>query len=289
MLRKYWLLLPVLLLFSISPVLAYNSPGQPTGFVNDFADVLTSEQEANLEAKLSNLATSEGSEMAVVTVKDLGGDTVENYAVSLFAEWGIGKKEKDNGLLLLVAIDDREMRIEVGYGLEGTITDAQAYWIIRDVLTPAFKNEDYYSGINGAVDKVTEAITGSTVLPSVEEEQTSPFNNGSDLFGFIAFVVISLAGVLASSKSIWLGGVLGAIAGAGAGLMLGTMQTAISAGIILGIIGLIIDYFLSKGGGAGGGGGGSVFRGGGGFGGGGGGFGRFGGGSSGGGGASGRW
>ncbi len=290
--KKHWLLLPVLFLLYCSPVLAYNSPGAPMGFVNDFAEVLSTEQENTIETKLNSLATIEGSEVVVVTVKNLGSDTVENYAVKLFAEWGIGKKDKDNGLLLLVAIEDREMRIEVGYGLEGTITDAQAYWIIRDVITPAFKNEDYFAGIVGAVDKVTEAITGTTILPTVEEESTSFDSNAiSSIATPLFYVFIFLLVFLASTKSFWLGGVLGGVIGIGIGLVFGTTKMAIISGLILGIVGLIFDYFLSKGGGSGGSGSGgrrgmfggsSGFEGGGGFGG-------FGGGSSGGGGASGRW
>ena len=293
MTRHYWLFLPVLLLLCFSPVLAYIAPGQPSGFVNDYAEVLTPEQESILESKLSHLATTDGTEMSVVTVLNLGGDTVENYAVSLFAEWGIGKKDKDNGLLLLVAIEDREMRIEVGYGLEGTITDAQAYWIIRDVITPAFKNEDYYGGIVGAVDKVTEAITGTTVLSSLESEPL-PINNNkaSSLLSFLFVIVFALAAFLGGSKSFWLGGAIGAIIGVIIGFMLGTLKTAVLAGLILGVVGLIIDFLLSKGrgsGGSGSGGKGGMFGGSSGFGGGGGGFGGFGGGGSGGGGSSGRW
>lgn len=278
---KYWLFLPVLLLLSFSPVQAYTSPGQPTGFVNDYAEVLTPEQEEILEAKLNSLSTSDGSELAVVTIKDLGGDTVENYAASLFAEWGIGKKDRDNGLLLLVAIDNREMRIEVGYGLEGTITDAQAYWIIRDVITPAFRNEDYYSGINGAVDKVTEAITGSTVLPRAEDNSTENSELSDVMAGSVLSAVFLIGLFLGRTKSVWLGGLIGLILGFSLGTYYFSISAGLGIGLFLGIVGLIIDMIFSSRGGGGFGGGS--------FGGGGGGFGGFGGGRSGGGGSSGRW
>jgi uncharacterized protein len=284
--RTNWLFLPVLLLLTLSPVLAYISPGQPTGFVNDYADILTPEQEATLEAKLQTLAASEGSEIAVVTIASLEEDTIENFAVSLFAEWGIGKVETDNGLLLLVAVEEREMRIEVGYGLESTITDAQSYWVIRDVLTPAFKNGDYYTGISGAVDTMTEAITGQIVLPNAEKP--SPIMNEDTIGSFINylfFIVIALAAFLGRTKSIWLGGVIGALTGIVGGLLLGTIQTAVLGGLFLGALGLLLDFIFSRGGGPSSGMGGGMFRGGGSSGG----FGGFGGGSSGGGGASGRW
>jgi len=292
-----WLLLPVLFLFTLAPVMAYTSPGQPGGFVNDYADILTPEQEATLESRLEALATSDGSEIAIVTVANLGDDTVENYAVSLFAEWGIGKKEKDNGVLLLVAVEEREMRIEVGYGLEGTITDAQSYWIIRDVLTPAFKNGEYYSGISGAIDKVSEAITGTTVLPSAEAHDTS---NGEDneanllitLLPLLSMAFLGFLGFLTNTKSYWFGGVAGAVVGILLGSLLSTFKVGLITGAVLGGIGLLIDYLLSRGSGGGPSSGGSagMFSGGG-FSGG---FssgrsGGFGGGRSGGGGASGRW
>ncbi len=286
--RKSWILLPVLFLLGFSPVLAYISPGQPTGYVNDYADILTEEQEVTLETRLNTLAATEGSEMTVVTVKDLGDETVENYAVQLFAQWGIGKKDKDNGLLLLIAMEERSMRIEVGYGLEGTITDAQAYWIIRDVITPAFKSEDYFSGISGAIDKVTEAITGSAILPSAEENLTDQGEVDFDISPFIGMIIVALAVFLGSTKSFWLGGVIGLLFGSIAGLIFGTTQTAIAAGLIFGILGLIFDLIVSRRGGGPGGSGrsGGMFSSGGRSSGG---FGGFGGGRSGGGGASGRW
>ncbi len=283
---KNWLLIPVLFLLQVSPAQAYTSPGTPTGFVSDFADILTAEQEANLNSRLTTLASGEGSEMAVVTVPNLGGDTVENYAVSLFADWKIGKEGKDNGLLLLVAVEDRELRIEVGYGLEGTITDAQSYWIINDVITPAFKAGDYYSGISGAVDKVTEAITGGVILPSSEPVPATP-NEGIDVSHVVGIFLIILAAYLGRTKSFWLGGLVGFAIGIALGMMFGSPVSALITGIILGGLGLLFDFIVSNigGGGGGSGMGGGMFRGGGG----GGGFGGLGGGRSGGGGSSGRW
>lgn len=293
---KNWVIVATLFLFSFSSAQAYISPGSPTGFVNDYADILTAEQEANLESRLGALAAGEGSEMAIVSIPNLGADTVENYAVSLFAEWGIGKKATDNGLLLLVAVEEREMRIEVGYGLEGTITDAQAYWIIRDVITPVFKNGDYYTGISGAVDKVSEAITGSIVLPSATEQDTSNSREtepGSlmNLLGVVPFLLFGFLGFLASTKSYWFGGVAGAVIGVFFGFILGgTPKTTLVVVSFFALLGLVFDYLLSRHGGSGSGRGGTGGFGTGGFGSGGSGSsGGFGGGSSGGGGASGRW
>jgi uncharacterized protein len=293
--RLSWLLLPVLLL-TVSPVLAYVSPGQPTGYVNDYADILTPEQEATLEAKLQTLEASNGSEIAVVTIASLEGDTIENFAVSLFAEWGIGKKETDNGLLLLVAIEEREIRIEVGYGLEGTITDAQSYWIIRDILTPAFKNGDYYTGISSAVDIITGAITRTTSIPTTEKQTTLIDEYMSRITPEFLLGVITFFGIiLGITRSYWLGGLIGTIFGGIVGTLSNdSLTTTILFAVVSGLTGLLFDYLVSQregpgGGSSSGGMGGRIFTSSGGSGRSSGGFGGFGGGSSGGGGASGRW
>ncbi|MDO9230925.1 MAG: TPM domain-containing protein [bacterium] len=154
----------LLFIFFAFPVKAYYNPGTPTGFVNDYAGILSAEQKQTLESKLSQFEKNSSNEISVVTVPSLKDDTVENFAVELFKDWGIGKKDKDNGVLVLVALSDKKMRIEVGYGLEGTLTDAQASWIISDIMRPAFQKSDYYSGINGAVDKIVASINGENII-----------------------------------------------------------------------------------------------------------------------------
>lgn len=284
-------------------ILAYQSPGSPRGAVNDFAGMLTPSEVEGLSAKLSDFEKQTGNAIVIATVNDLGGDTAENFAVQLFKEWGIGQKDKDNGVLILVSKEDRAMKIEVGYGLEGALTDAQSFWIIRDVMTPAFQNGDYSGGLNGAVDKIIAATQGE-VIPSADmtsEGQTGGFLYVlSKFFWFFIFVLIWLGSVLARSKSWWAGGVIGAVIGIIIGFAYGFLYNGLIAIVGLGVLGLAFDYLVSKahenhkkggnvppwwlgGGGMGGWGGGHS----GGFGGGG--FGGFGGGSSGGGGASGRW
>lgn len=295
MFRKF-LILSGAVLFSVPLVIsAYENPGAPKGAVNDFAGMLTSGQTEGLEMKLSNFQKQTGNAVVVATINNLGGDSIENFAVRLFQDWGIGEKGKDNGILILVSKEDREMRVEVGYGLEGVLTDAQSFWLIRDVLTPAFKNGDYAGGLNGAVDKIIGAISGTETVPS---ESPADSNGGFnvDWFFFIFLVPIWLASILGRSKSWWAGGVIGGVVGVIIGIIFGFLYSGIIAIGGLAILGLIFDYFVSKSYGkykSGGGvppwwlGGGHGGRGS--FGGGGGGFGGFGGGMSGGGGASGKW
>ncbi len=273
---------------------AYVSPGAPTGFVSDFAGLLTPPDAAALESSLAVFARETRHEIAVVTVQTLGGDTIENYAEELFAEWGIGTKNADNGVLLLIVIADRAVRIEVGYGLEGALTDAQSSWIIQNDIIPAFRGERYAEGIRAGVDRIMAATRGE-VVPSAEESRGAPSIPNLD-YGWLIFIVpMWLASILARSKSWWAGGVLGGIAGVVIGLVKGFLYWGVGAVALLIPLGLLFDFLVSRAytqgkatghmpwwiGGRGPGGSGSGFGGGG--------FGGFGGGHSGGGGASGRW
>lgn len=278
-----------LLIFAL-PVLAYYNPGDPSGFVNDYTGTLSDQQKGELETKLSQFEAETSNEIAVVIINNLDGDVIENFAVDLFADWGIGKGGKDNGVLILVAKDDREMRIEVGYGMEGSLTDAQSWQIINNIMTSAFKNGEYYQGIDGAVDGIIAATKGEFVAEPVEE--SSAGNNWEVIFYFVIFGFMWLASLLGKSKSWWAGGVIGGIAGIIIGIIKGFLYFGFISMAILIPFGLLFDFIVSKNyqkaraGGhypwwiGGGRGGGSGFGGG---------FGGFGGGMSGGGGASGRW
>lgn len=275
---------------------AYVNPGQPTGFVNDFAGMISSADKQIIEEKLSNFQKQTGNEISVVTIQNLGGDTIENFAVNLFKDWGIGKTREDNGALLLVSRDDREMRIEVGYGLEPVLTDASSFLIIRDIITPSFKSGNYAKGISDGVDKMISVIGGERISESTISKIFGGNFNFGDYFFLILFIPVWLASILARSKSWWAGGVIGGILGVAVSIFFGFIYFGLISIAVLIPVGLLFDYFVSKkfadsknsgtkppwwigGGGFGGGGHGGF----------GGGFGGFGGGMSGGGGASGRW
>lgn len=285
-------LIVALALLAPGILFAYTKPGNSTGYVTDYASLLTADQKGQLELKLTNFEKQTGNEIAVVTISSLGGDTIEHYAVKLFEDWQIGKKDKDNGLLLLIAKDDRQMRIEVGYGLEPTVTDIEASHLIQNVLAPAFRQEKYYDGINEAIDLLIAKIGGEN---STAFEETG---DGSDVIGWVAvigFALLFLTRLFAQSRSWWLGGVIGAAAGLAMTFLFGFFAVGLIGFIVLIPLGLFIDFIFSRIGPGGGPGGlpglgrwgnsswtsGSSSSGGG--------FGGFGGGSSGGGGASGGW
>ena len=147
--------------------------------------------------------------------------------------------------MILVSKEDRKMRIEVGYGLEGYLTDAQSFWLIRDVLTPAFKNGDYADGLNGAADRIIGAISGTEEIP-----EASPSNSGRssnfDWFFVIFFVPVWLASILGRSKSWWAGGILGGVVGVIIGFIKGFLYFGIVSIALLIPIGLLFDYIVSK-------------------------------------------
>ena len=227
---------------------------RPTGYVSDFAGVLSSEQKTSLENKLSLFNASTTNEIAVVTVKSLDGDYIERYAVELFSAWGIGTKKNNNGVLLLVAVDDHKMRIEVGYGLEGALTDAISSQIIRNDLTPAFKQNDFYGGINLAVDNIIKVTQGEYV--GVETASQSVSFNSEQALTFLMFLLVIgvnvltfIVSIFARSKSWWAGGVFGGVAGGiltffgifGITFIVGSILT-----VVLVLLGFLFDYIVSS-------------------------------------------
>jgi uncharacterized protein len=137
--------------------LAQNLPAL-SGRVVDQAELLPADQEAQITAKLEALERDTTRQLVVVTVPDLQGYAVEDFAFALGEQWKIGEKEADNGAILLVAPTERRVRIEVGDGVEGILPDAMAWFIIRDRITPSFKLNDYPGGIEAGVDGIIEQL-----------------------------------------------------------------------------------------------------------------------------------
>ena len=230
-------------------------PNPPT-LVTDVAGVLSPEQKQALENKLVAIDDSSSNQIAVVIIPSLDGYPKEEYATKLFRDWGIGNKKTNNGVLLLIAINDRQIRIEVGYGLEGAIPDITALNIIDNDIKPAFKAGNYYEGIDQATDNIAKAAVGEYKVAKAKKSKNK--NNGTVFVLVLIMILLFLKG-----------------GRGGGGSNIGRSGFSdVATGMLLGS--------LLGGGGRHGGGGWSD-------GGGGGGFGGFGGGSSGGGGAGGSW
>ena len=144
---------------------------EPTGRVTDAAGILDAPTRERAAQRIADAERdSGGAEIAVVTVPSLDGASIENYAASLFASWGIGKEGVDNGVLLLVAPNDRQVRIEVGYGLEPILPDGLAGDIIRHQATPAFRNGDYATGVIDALDRIASIVVARHVVTDDERK-----------------------------------------------------------------------------------------------------------------------
>jgi uncharacterized protein len=225
----------------------------PVRLVNDFTNTLTVDERQLLEKKLVTFDDSTSNQIAVVILASLDGADIASYAVELGRAWGVGGKEKNNGVLLLISINDRKINISTGYGLEGAIPDLMAAHIIRDIIKPNFKKGAYYRGINEGTDVMMKAAKGEYQIPRKKGGRVSAWKIGLIFFLTIIFLIIFSrnnrggGGGMISRKG-YRGGYMG-------------------------------PMFFPMGGGFGGSGGGSS----------GGGFGGFGGGSFGGGGASGGW
>jgi uncharacterized protein len=263
--------------------------------VTDLTGTLTAEQQTALEQKLAAFEARKGSQVVVLIVPTTSPEALEAYSIRVFTQARLGRKKVDDGAMLLVAKDDHALRIEVGYGLEGALTDATAKRIIAETITPMFQQGDFYGGINAGIDQMIRVIDGEP-LPAPDhrwQEGRSPGGHG--LFPMLFFAVFIGSIVLQSI----LGRTLGSLAtAAGAGVIVWLAGYAVLLAALAGV-GAFVFSLLSglpsgrgwssypRSGGWGGGGFGGGF-GGGGFGGGGGGF-SGGGGGGGGGGASGRW
>jgi uncharacterized protein len=264
------------------------------GRVTDLTGTLKPEQIASLEQLLQSFEARKGSQITLLMVPTTAPETIEQYALRVAEQWKVGRKNVDDGVVLVVAKNDRTVRIEVGYGLEGVLNDATANRIIREVIVPRFREGDFYGGLSAALDRMIRVIDGEPLPPP---SRVAPQAQGGALEGLPVLLVLAV--VAGAMLRRMLGRFLGSIATGGAvgviaWLFVGTLVVALLAGVVAFFFTLIAGT-----GGSGGryhGGFPGRYRGGWGSGGWGGGFGGSsgggfsgGGGSFGGGGASGRW
>src|SRR5471032_331151 len=175
--------------------LAANFPAL-TGRVVDQANIIPASARADLETKLSDLESKSGIQLVVATVTSLEGQEIEPYANELFRTWKLGEKTKNNGVLLLIAPNEKRVRIEVGYGLEGTLTDALSKVIIANAITPRFKTGDFAGGITRGVDDIITVLTTDSSewekRPSLRVDSEPASAPAPWLVMVIIFVVIGL-------------------------------------------------------------------------------------------------
>lgn len=265
----------------------------PVARVTDQTGTLTSEQRAGLEQRLAAFEQDKGSQVAVLIVATTEPETIEQYSIRVAEAWQLGRKDVDDGVLLLVAKDDRKLRIEVGYGLEGALPDAIAKRIIEEIITPRFRGGDFPGGIEAGVERILGVIQGEPLPPPERRREWGERDLDLLLWAGLGLLVLSTLagqGVGEFPSALGAGGAYAGIAW----WVLGTLVAGVLAGFFLFVVSLVLQVgkHMDGGGGwasSGGSGGGGGFGGGGFSGGGGGGGFSGGGGGFGGGGASGGW
>ena len=253
-----------------------------TGRVVDQTGTLSPAQQATLDQTLAAFETRKGTQIAVLIVPTTAPEAIEQFSIRVADKWKLGRKKVDDGAILIVAKDDRTMRIEVGYGLEGVLTDLTSKRIIDETVLPRFKGQDFYGGISAGVDQIIRVVDGEPLPAPSRSPATGPGDFGR-FIPIIFILAIAVGGVLRSALGRFPGAL---VTGGAVAVIAWFVAGALSMALVAGAIALFVTL-MSGGmgryglGGYYGGGMGRGGSGGGGFGGGGGGFG--------GGGASGRW
>jgi uncharacterized protein len=291
-------LLAILFLSVIAPVLAQNLQPIPSlaARVTDLTGTLTAEQQSVLEEKLAAFQARKGAQVAVLVVPTTAPEEISQYSIRVVMKWMLGRKNVDDGALLLVSKNDHDLRIEVGKGLEGALTDLTSHRIIAEAIVPLFQQGDFYGGINAGVDQMLRVIAGEPLpAPDLEwQEQTA-----RSVFHLAPFLIVAVLFGSAVLRSLFGRGLAALLVGAGAGACVYFVGHALLMAVVAGVIAFLFALIsgFSGGGlwssyprtGGWGGGFGSGMPGGGRFGGGSGGGFSGGGGGFNGGGASGRW
>jgi uncharacterized protein len=246
------------------------------GHVTDQTGTLTSEQQSTLEQTLLAFEAKKGSQLAVLVVPTTAPEEIEQFSLRVAEQWKLGRKKADDGAILVVAKNDRALRIEVGYGLEGALSDIISKRIISETITPRFKQGDYFGGIEAGVEQIIRVVDGEP-LPAPTNRPTDSYQDIRQLVPLLFIVALAVGGILRSVFGKVPGALItGAVVSALAWFVIGTVFLSILAGLAAMVSTLIgSTRMLYAIGGLGGGGRGGGFRGG--------------GGGFGGGGASGRW
>lgn len=228
------------------------------GRVNDLAGLMAPTRVRDLEDHLRRFEEDTGHQIAVLTIPSLEGENLEAFSIKVAETWKIGHKGFDNGVILLIARNDRKLRIEVGYGLEGVLPDALASRIIREVITPYFRSNDYPGGIEAGLDAIMKATRGEP-LPEPARTRARPRSTPSELPAsllvfslFLGLVVGAWAGRASRGdtgseyRPVLLGGALGGMASAALGALAGLLASALGVWIFMVLVGSMAGALGSR-------------------------------------------
>ena len=231
---------------------AMKVPPQPANgwYVLDQTNTLSSEEIDKLNKQIDNYLSSANVQFGVLMVPKIeNGEYLERFSLNVAREWGIGEKGENNGALLLIAKDDRRMRIEVGTGLEGDLTDTRAARIIEQRIAPEFRKGNYYAGIESGLSGMALAVNKEADTQLTEQNSdNTPWFEIIMGFAFAGFAALSwLGAILGRSKRWWPGGILGGIMGVIGGLIVTPIAIAAGIGAAIGLfVGLGFDFLVSR-------------------------------------------
>lgn len=183
-----------LLPFTLNILLAQDFPDKPSGFVNDYARVLTPAERTRLEGKLSQFRNATSNVIVISTVKNLRGLTIEEFSLNMFEKWKMWEGDRKNGVLILISTDDRRMRVHVGYGLEGALPDALAGRVVNDIMSPFFREGQFFAGLDRATSAIMEATAGEfDAVEAIQRHQPESEKSGGiplDLIIYAFFIIV---------------------------------------------------------------------------------------------------
>lgn len=221
-----------------------------TGRVVDLTGTLSTDQAAALEQKLKTFEDRKGSQLAVLIVPTTQPETIEQYALRVVEQWKLGRKKIDDGALLLIAKNDRKLRIEVGYGLEGVLNDATSKRIIDEIITPKFRSGDFAGGISDGADRILKVIDGEPLPASKPEGELPDLSAIGEYFPFLLIIVLVGGGIFRAIFGRLLGSL---VVGGGVAFFIWFFLSALSIAAIGGMIAFVItligDTIMSAGGG----------------------------------------
>ena len=241
-----------MLLSWVLPAFALVAVPPLTGRVVDQTATLSSGDIAQLTQTLADLERRKGSQVAILIVPTTGGEAIEQFSLRVAEAWKIGRKKVDDGALLVIAKNDRHLRFEVGYGLEGAVTDVTARRIIDEVITPKFKSGDFAGGISAGIARMIGLINGEKLpAPAPAHWDKGQNFNPEDFNPFWLFVAFVVSGFLRSALGRLVGSaVTGVLVGALGWFLLGSILVGLAAGVLAFIFTMLIDFSSSGSGGS---------------------------------------
>jgi uncharacterized protein len=223
-------------------------PAPTSGYIVDSAEILSDQEESQLNSQIQALKDQSTNEIGILTVKDGEGVDPAEFSVQLGRIWGVGTKDNKNGAVIFISLENpKRIQIGVSTGLEGVLTDALSGQIARNKIAPKFKESKYYDGLSAGVTAIAQATKGEYTAEAEQKMTGLQMFEGALFFLVLAFAALQfIFALLASTKSWWLGGIIGLVGATLVGLIAGSLIVSIVLAIIIVPLGLVFDFILSK-------------------------------------------